>query len=105
MAFSMVTPSATYNLDGTTSTMQVDKPIPGSTTLKAGWKKSGKQLDLSRVEDLRGGERTIKIQEQWKLSKDGRDLEVERRVDTPRGSTRVQLFFYKDEGAGGSNQK
>jgi hypothetical protein len=103
MAFSMVTPSATYNLDGTASTMQIEKPIPGSATLKAAWKKSGKQLDLSRVEDLNGGERTVKVQEQWTLSKDGM-LEIERSVDTPRGSTKVKMFFRRDEGASGNAQ-
>jgi hypothetical protein len=105
MAFSMVTPVASYNLDGTTTTMPIDKPIPGSTTLKAGWKKSGSQLDLSRVEDLNGSERTIKIQEQWTLSKDGRDLEVERHVDTPRGSTKIKMIFSRDEASSVNTQK
>ena len=101
----MVTPVATYNLDGSTSTMRVEKPIPGSATLKAGWKKNGKQLDLSRVEDLRGGERTIKVQEQWKLSKDGSDLEVERHVDTPRGSTKIMMIFSRDQATSGGAQE
>jgi hypothetical protein len=101
MAFSMVAPSATYNLDGSSSTMQVDKPIPGSETLKAAWKKSGKRMDLSRVEDLRGGERTIKVQEQWTLSKDGKVLELQRTVTTPRGSTKIKMIFNKEESSSG----
>ncbi len=102
MAFAMVTPIATYNLDGSSSTMQVEKPIPGSETLKAGWKKKGHQLDLSRVENLRGGERSIKVQEQWMLSKDGRTLDVQRSVDTPRGSTKVKMIFSREEARSGS---
>jgi hypothetical protein len=98
MAFSTITPTATYNLDGSSSTMQVDKPIPGSETLKATWKKSGKQLDLSNVKNIRGGDRTIKVQEQWKLSKDGKVLEVQRTVNTPRGSAKVKMIFNKEEG-------
>lgn len=99
MAFAMVTPIAIYNLDGSSSTTQVEKPIPGSETLKAAWKKRGKQLDLSRVESLRGGERSIKVHEQWRLSKDGRTLEVQRSVNTPRGSTKVKMIFSKEESA------
>ena len=104
MAFDMVTPTAIYNLDGSSSTVQIDKPIPGAATLKADWKKSGKQLNLSKVENIRGGERTIKVQEQWKLSKDGKVLEVQRTVNTPRGSAKVKMIFNKEEGSAGSPQ-
>jgi hypothetical protein len=103
MAFMMVIPKATYNLDGIKSTVEIEKPIPGSGTLQADWKKNGKQLDLSRVEDLRGGDRTVKVKEQWSLSKDGM-LEIERSVDTPRGSTKVKMFFTKDESASAGAQ-
>ena len=103
MAFMMVIPNATYNLDGTQSTAEIKRPIPGEATLKAAWKKTGKELDLSRVEDLRGGDRTIKVQEQWLLSKDGL-LEIERSVDTPRGTTKVKMFFARNQGATGSAQ-
>jgi hypothetical protein len=103
MAIMMVIPKATYNLDGSKSTMDIEKPIEGSATLKAGWKKSGKQLDLSRVEDLRGGERTIKVQEQWSITKDGL-LEIDRSVNTPRGSTKVKMFFTRQESTSGSAQ-
>jgi len=100
MAFAMVTPSATYDLDGASTTTQVEKPIPGSETLKADWKKGGRQLNLSRVENLRGGERSIKVKEQWKLSKDGRTLELQRTVDTPRGSTKAKMIFVRDKASG-----
>lgn len=100
MAFMMVIPRAAYNLDGTKTTTDIDKPIPGSATLQADWKKSGKQLDLSRVEDLRGGDRTVKVKEQWSLSKDGL-LEIERNVNTPRGSAKVKMFFTKIESPSG----
>ena len=100
MAFMMVTPRATYNLDGTKTTTDIDKPIPGSATLQAAWKKSGKQLELSRVEDLRGGERTIKVHEHWTMTKDGL-LQIERNVDTPRGSTKVKMYFTKIEKTSG----
>lgn len=103
MAFSMVAPTATYNLDGSSSTMQIEKPIPGSATLKAAWKKSGRQLNLSRVEDIRGGERKIKVQEQWTLSKDGKVLEILRNVSTPRGSVKVKMFFSREENPAGAS--
>lgn len=96
MAFGMVMPSVTYNLDGSSSTVQIHKPIPGSATLKADWKKSGKQLNLLKVEKIRGGERTIKVQEQWKLSKDSKVLEVLRTVNTPRGSAKVKMIFNRE---------
>lgn len=96
MAFAMVSPKATYDLDGTATSMKVDRPIPGSALLKAAWKKGGKQLDLSRVESIRGGERTIKVQEQWKLSKGGDILDIQRTVDTPRGSAKVKMVFDRE---------
>jgi len=100
----MISPNVTYYLDGTASTMKVDKPIPGTALLTAAWKKDGKQLDLSKKESLRGGERSIKVNEQWKLSKDGKVLEVERIVDTPRGSAKAKMFFAREEGPGRSAQ-
>ena len=101
MAFAMISPTATYYLDGTASTMKVDKPIPGTAMLTAAWKKGGKQLDLLKEESLRGGERTIKVQEQWKLSKDGKVLEVERTVSTPRGSAKAKMIFAREDSPGG----
>lgn len=102
MAFAMVIPTARYALDGSSTTVEVDKPIPGSETLKAVWKKGGRQLNLSRVENLRGSESSMKVKEQWKLSKDGRTLELQRTVDTPRGSAKVKMIFVRDETAGGN---
>ena len=102
MAFGMITPTATYYLDGTASTMKVDKPVPGTALLSAAWKKDGKQLNLSKEESLRGGERTIKVQEQWKLSKDGKELEVERTVDTPRGSAKAKMIVAREEASAGN---
>lgn len=104
MAFAMISPKATYNLDGTATSMKVEQPIPGSALLKAAWKKGGKQLDLSKVQSIRGGERTIKVQEQWKLSKAGSVLEIQRIVNTPRGSAKVKMFFDKEAGTAGSTQ-
>jgi len=94
-AFTMVLPSATYNLDGTQSVVEIDRPIPGSATLKAAWKKGGKQLDLFAEETLRGGDRSLKAKEQWELSKDGKVLKLRRTVDTPRGSATVKMIFNK----------
>lgn len=104
MAFSMINPKETYALDGTASSMKVDRPIPGTALLKAAWKKGGKQLDLSRVESLRGGERTIKVREQWKLLKGGSVLQVERTVDTPRGSAKAKMIFDRLESPAGNTK-
>lgn len=105
MAFAMISPTATYDLDGTATSTKVDRPIPGSALLKAAWKKDGKQLDLSKVESIRGGERTIKIREQWKLSKDKKVLEIDRTVNTPRGSAKVKMIFDKEaDKTGGAKQ-
>ena len=89
----MLLPSATYNLDGTQSAVKVDRPIPGSATLKAAWKKGGKQLDLFAEESLRGGDRSLKSKEQWELSGDGNVLKVRRTVETPRGSETIKMIF------------
>lgn len=95
MAFSTASRVATYNLDGTPSTVEVEKPMPGSTTLQATWQKNGKQLNLSIVENIRGNPKPLKVREKWKLSKDGQRLEVERSVHTPRGAAKIKMVFNK----------
>ena len=105
MALSMASPVAIYNLDGSPSTLQVEKPVEVSTTLKATWKKHGKQLDLSRVEIFSGKRKYLKVREQWKLSKDGQTLEVERTINTPRGFGKVKMIFNKAEGFGGKTRQ
>ena len=96
----MVIPKATYALDGSETTTQVEGPMAGSAKLKAKWVKDHKALELSSVRELEFREHsvTLSTKEQWTLSEDGTQLKVQRSVETPRGTETIKLTFRKGQG-------
>ena len=70
-----------------------------NATSKAERAKDGEVLKLSLVANGDSGNRDKKIQinEQWKLSEDGKSLKVDRTVKSPEGSGTVHLVFLKRE--------
>ena len=107
-AFTLYPRSAVYKLDGSESAAQLGDPMQTDATLKAEWASGGEVLKLSLVgkgdSDRKDGE--IQVKDQWKLSKDGRFLMVDRAVHSGRGSTTVHLAFRKQDAgsAGGAAQ-
>lgn len=103
-AFTFYPRNATYNLDGSESSAQLGDPSHNDATLKADWAKNGEVLKLSLVGTgnsvLKGSK--IQMKDQWKLSKDGQLLMVERAVRSPGGSVTLHLVFRKQD-AGSKN--
>ena len=100
LALRMVSPMATYALDGKETTSQVQTPTPGTLTLKAKWSKDRKNLELSTFEEavFKGHRETFTSKERWTLSEGGEALKVQRTVETPQGPDSIKLVFRKDTG-------
>ena len=90
-------PSATYKLDGSETSVESPGGRPGTATLKAEWKDSGKALGLSNVRKFSGqnGEMTVTTKEDWTLSADGKVLTIQRASESPRGPQNYTLVFNK----------
>ncbi len=102
-AFQLYPPSALYRLDGSQSTAALGAPAHGDATLKADLAKNGDALKLAITEtDQDSGQ--IQLKEQWKLSKDGQSLLIDRDVHSPGGSANVHLVFYR-QGPGSTGSK
>jgi hypothetical protein len=100
-AFTLYPHSAVYNLNGSQSTAQFGGPAHSEGTLKADWAKNGKVLKLALTgqgnSGMGGG--GIEMKDQWKLSKDGQSLIIDRSVRSERGSKTVHLIFRRESGA------
>ncbi len=100
-AFQLYPASAVYKLDGSESTAPFGVAAHGDASLKADLAKNADSLKLAITgSDQDSGQ--IKLREQWKLSKDGQSLLIDRNVRSPGGSANVHLVFYKqDSGSSG----
>ncbi|MGH9342807.1 MAG: hypothetical protein ACRD19_03470, partial [Terriglobia bacterium] len=96
-AFVFYPASATYSLDGTPSSAQFGGPMHGDASLKANWAKNGQELkmalDGNPYSSPGGG--SLELKDQWKLSKDGQSLLVDRTVRAGRSSNTVHLVFHR----------
>ena len=102
MALRMAPPKATYALDGSETTIQMeareDGGQPGGAIVaKANWKNGGKILELESTRQLKtyGEERTITSKDRWELSNEGKTLIIKRAIEMPRGTNEVKLVFIK----------
>jgi len=88
---------ATYNLDGSESTVEMGGRMPGKATLKAKWSSDGNALDLSSVRqvNVQGNDVTITTQDHWELADGGKVLKVHRKSESPRGAQESNLVFNK----------
>jgi hypothetical protein len=86
---------ATYNLDGTEATMDVQGRMPGKATLKASW--SGDTLELSQKRSGTGpnGDFTFTTTEKLTLGDGGKVLTDVRHTESPRGTQDSTLVFNK----------
>jgi hypothetical protein len=106
-ALRLYPPTATYKLDGSESTAALGGPDGSDATLKADWAKNGQVLKLSATGSEEGRQRAgeIQMKDQWKLSKDGQSLMVDRSVRSPEGSGTVHLVFHKQATEPGSSAR
>ena len=105
MALRATVPQIVFDLDGQDHSQPIPgRPAPdggaaqggGTVTIKAIWKKDGKQLELQFVRkmNMNGQERTTKTRDVWEFEKDG-TLVVRRMMESPMGSQEVKLYFTK----------
>ncbi len=90
-------PTWTYNLDGTESSVDVQGRMPGKATLKAAWANDGNTLELSRKQsgNFNGQEFTFTTTEKWTLTEEGKVLTIMRSSESPRGKQESTLVFNK----------
>ena len=90
---------AVYKLDGSESSAQLGDPEQTNATSKAEQEKKGEVLKLSLVghEDSGQGGGKIQLNEQWRLTEDGKSLKIDRSIKSPDGSGTVHLVFLKKE--------
>jgi hypothetical protein len=102
--FDIYPPNAIYKLDGSDSITRLGDPTHSRATSQAAWAKNDKELKLSLTGVGSAGKNgdAIDVKEQWRLSKDGQHLLVDRIVHTPAGSTSFHLVF--DRQPAGSGQ-
>ncbi len=98
-AYKLYPQNAVYKLDGSEASAQLGDPEQTNATSKAERAKNGEGLKLSLAGNEDSGQRGGKIQinEQWKLSEDGKSLKVDRSIKSPEGSGTVHLVFLKRE--------
>ena len=94
-ALRMYPPSAVYKLDGTAATAQLGDSEQTEATSKVESTKNGAELKISLAAASGPGQKgdAIQLKDQWKFSKDGRYLIVDRSVRAPEGSGNVHLVF------------
>jgi hypothetical protein len=94
-AFNLYPPSATYSLDGGSTSAKLGGHSSSTANLKAGWQKGGKQLALrlDGQSDSAGQNNGLRMTDEWRLSKDGRFLTVARTIHMPQGTSTVHLVF------------
>lgn len=89
--------TATFKLDGSETTADVQGRMPGKATRKAKWQNDGTILELSDVRNVnfQGNDFKITITEHWELADGGKTLKVHRTIDTPQGPQESRLTFAK----------
>ncbi len=96
-AYQLYPHRAVYKLDSTESNAQLGDPQQTDATSNAKWLKNGEMLKLSLTgnEDPDRKGRKIHIQDQWRLSQDGKSLMVDRSIKSPEGSGTVHMIFVR----------
>jgi hypothetical protein len=95
-AFTLYPADGVFSMDGSKSSGKLGGKGQTDATLMADWAKKGKMLTLVMAGDENFGG-TVKIKDQWKFSKDGQSLMVDRTVHTSNGSKTLHLVFYKKQ--------
>jgi hypothetical protein len=105
MALQMSAREVNFPLDGKLTTIPMEEGRTGqangerptgTATVKAEWKKGGKQLELITIHKMtmQGQERIITSKDRWELTKEGQ-LQVRRSIELPMGAEEVKLLFNK----------
>jgi len=98
IALGTVIPSATYSFDGKETEAHVAGRMRGTATLKIGWTKDGKGLQLLALQqsNSEGNAESLTTQEKWTLSNGGNVLNVQHTVQTRFGTDEVKMIFKRE---------
>jgi hypothetical protein len=94
----MQQPAATYKLDGSETTGDVNVgQMQGKATRKAKWMDGGKMLELNTVIklDFQGQEVTVNVVQHLELAESGKVLKVHSTTESPRGTQESKLTYNK----------
>ena len=88
---------ATYNLDGSPTTVEMGGQRPGQSTLTAKWQSDGKILELTSVRkmNVQGNDVTRTTTEHWELADGGKTLKVHRTSEARQGPQESKLTYVK----------
>lgn len=104
-AFIFYPATAVFHPDGEATSAQFGGPMHADATLKADWAKNGQELKMSldgnQYSSPGGG--SLDMKDQWKLSKDGKSLMVDRTVRAGRSSSTVHLVFHRQAAGAGAS--
>ena len=96
-AFIFYPSTAVFHPGGAATSTQFGGPMHADATLKADWAKNRQELKMSldgnQYSSPGGG--SLEMKDQWKLSKDGKSLMVDRTVRAGRSSSTVHLIFHR----------
>jgi hypothetical protein len=88
---------ATYNLDGSPTTVEMSGRMPGQATLTAKWQGDGKILELTSVQkmNVQGNDVTRTTTAHWELADGGKTLKVHRVSEGRQGPQESKLVYVK----------
>jgi hypothetical protein len=88
---------ATYNLDGSPTTVEMSGRMPGQATLTAKWQGDGKILELTSVQkmNVQGNDVTRTTTAHWELADGGKTLKVHRVSEGRQGPQETKLTYVK----------
>ena len=88
---------ATYNLDGSPTTVEMGGRMPGQATLTAKWQGDGKILELTSVQkmNVQGNDVTRTTTAHWELADGGKTLKVHRVSEGRQGPQESKLVYVK----------
>jgi len=83
-------PKATYTLDGKEQSVETPR---GIFSIKALWKGDALELTETRNINREGNEMTVTTTDYWELAEGGKVLNVNRTINSPRGTQQSKLTF------------
>lgn len=89
----------TYNLNGEEVKVELKQgeKVIGIARIKAKLEKNGKTLQFTTIRRMKtaNGEMEIFVREWWKISDDGKSLQLQRTIETPTARDEITMFMMR----------